>query len=411
MRTLQRCATEAKDRLRSSPLVRGTLSRFTVLGESHRVCSSHQSIARSISRLCGAARMTANESHRSRIEEVIAQRLATLAPNQVDWSEFIPGFKDRRLAKAVVLKPWINEREKGVIFISFEDQWFRLLGLDNLSEFASRYDLVLSPTWCPPHCLINYVFPIVYPGPLFSLISNVKDIELMPRISPRYTMVPLYASSWVNPAFYSPLPRSERDIDIIMIANFSLYKRHHLLFRAMRSMPSHIRAVLIGQPQGNRTGDTVLSEAKSYGVDDRVTVMSRVSNETLAEALCRAKVSVILSRREGSCVAVAESLFADTPVAILRGADIGSSSFINADTGVLVDEQALAYQLMRFIDEAPKYSPRTWAEDNISYQQSTNTLNSILRDQNLKRGREWSRDLSAILLAARPLFSFRHDSK
>jgi len=41
----------------------------------------------------------------------------------------------------------------------------------------------------------------------------------------------------------------------------------------------------------------------------------------------------VLSRREGSCVVVAESMFADTPVALLDNAVIGSRAFINDQTG------------------------------------------------------------------------------
>ncbi len=61
--------------------------------------------------------------------------------------------------------------------------------------------------------------------------------------------------------------------------------------------------------------------------------------EVVARWLCRARASVILSRREGSCVVVAESLFADTPAALLENAEVGSRAFINASTGRLLRDQ------------------------------------------------------------------------
>jgi hypothetical protein len=44
---------------------------------------------------------------------------------------------------------------------------------------------------------------------------------LGPRLSPKWHVVPLYASNWVNPDLYSPVPFAIKDIDIVMLANFS----------------------------------------------------------------------------------------------------------------------------------------------------------------------------------------------
>jgi glycosyltransferase involved in cell wall biosynthesis len=89
---------------------------------------------------------------------------------------------------------------------------------------------------------------------------------------------------------------------------------------ALRAMPESIRVLLIGQSQDGRTAETILSEARDYGVENRFTLMSSLPHEEVIKALCRSKVSVLLSYREGSAVVVAESLFADTPTALLEGA-------------------------------------------------------------------------------------------
>ena len=125
--------------------------------------------------------------------KMISESVEHLDLTQVDWREVVPDITNRRIAKAVVLKPRIVPMETVVVLISFEDQWARLLWDRNLQEFAESYTLVLAPTWSR---LINCLFPLAYP---FCLISNIRDLEIFPRLSKRCVMVPRFASSWVSP--------------------------------------------------------------------------------------------------------------------------------------------------------------------------------------------------------------------
>jgi glycosyltransferase involved in cell wall biosynthesis len=206
-------------------------------------------------------------------------------------------------------------------------------------------------------------------------------------------MVPLYTSHWVNPALYRPRPRSERDIDLIMVAAFGKVRRHHRLFRAIRDMPASLRIVLIGQDQDGRTADTIRSEARTYGVEGRFEVVSNAPHTQVIDLLARARVSVLLSLREGSAVVVPESLFADTPTALLHDAYNGSRAFINEHTGRFLHDRDLAAQLMDFLTSAERYTPRKWAEQNISCFRSTERLNDLLKRDALENDQEWTRGL------------------
>jgi hypothetical protein len=84
----------------------------------------------------------------------------------------------------------------------------------------------------------------------------------------------------------------------------------------------------------------------------------------VAELQCDARASALFSAREGSCVAVVESLFAGSPVAMMEGAHVGSRAYVNEHTGVLLRRRGLARGLSRFIEESGRYSPREWAEAN-----------------------------------------------
>jgi glycosyltransferase involved in cell wall biosynthesis len=396
IRALKRWAAEAEDHFRYSGVVKGILRRYRLLRDRAPDGSDAQAVARSIARLCSTARLAIGDETLLPIEEQIRQRVKLLDGRRIDWREFADGVDDRRIAKAVILKAPVGEREKGVLFISFEEEWTRLIHHCDLRAVAERYDLIVSPTWSPPHCLATTAFAHAWPGPLFSLISNLRDLDILPRLSSNYVPLPLFASSWVNPEFYRPLPRSERDVDLVMLANFGKYKRHLALFRALRALSPRPRVLLMGQEQSGRTAETLLTEADAFGVRDAVTIVTNASNEEVARGLCRGRVSLILSRREGSCVAVAESLFADTPVGLLRGAEVGSAAFLNAETGRFLDERNLAADLAAFLDESDRYAPRAWAEQHISCFRSSAVLNDVLKQHALSAGQEWTRDLAPL---------------
>jgi glycosyltransferase involved in cell wall biosynthesis len=406
---LKRCAMEGEDRLRYSPRVRRWLSGWAWLRHAYARPASDQAVARSVRALCAAARL-APPGEALRQMGRIHDQVRRLNPARVDWGEFVPGLDGRRIGRGAFLKSCISDREKGVLFVSFEHEWFRLLRHCDLHEFARHYRLVVAPSG-DPHNLINYVFPAAYPSTIFTLISHAEEVDILPRVAPNYVAVPLYASSWVHPGLYKPRPRSERDIDLVMVANFAKFKRHHALFKAVRHMPAGLRILLIGQDQDARTADTILSAAACYGVRDRFRLLSNAPYETVADTLCRSRASVILSRREGSCVVVAESLFADTPAALLESAEVGSRAFINARTGRLLRDGDLATQLTEFIAESDCYSPRAWAEEHLSCFRSTAVLNDIIKRHALAAGEEWTCDLAPLCWRPDPVLVSPEDQR
>jgi glycosyltransferase involved in cell wall biosynthesis len=398
-----RARITAEDRLRHDAAVRAASARALAYRALRRSDGSAAGEARVIAGLCDAVRAAWPTPYAWTLEERIRERVERLKGRDLDWGSLVPGAAELRLAKAVALKPWISDREKGVVFISFENQWAKLLTLPNVEEFAARYTLVLAPGWSPPHSLVNVLFPARYPGRIHTLISNAEDLETFARIAPNVTPLPLYASSWVDPRLFKPLPRSRRDVDLLMVANFGKFKRHFALFRALQSMPRGLRVTLVGQSQDARDAGSILAEADLYGVRDRFTLLRDVPYERLAELFCRSRATVVLSRREGSCVVVAESLFADAPCALLRGAAIGSRAFLNDQTGVLLDERDLAAELVRFVERVDDFRPREWAESRISCVESSRVLNEALKESALCAGEDWSEDIATLAWAPDPV--------
>lgn len=345
---------------------------------------------------CRAIRLVPEAALARHLEQAIHRRLdrwgVSLEP---EWFDARAG--SRQWEKAVLLKPPISAREPGVLYLAFEYQWLRLLSLppDLRESLARQYTLVLAPSWSPPHSPFNFYFPRAWPVPVFCQISHPDDGAHLPRLSPRYRVVPLMPSHWVNPDAFRPRPWSERDIDLVMVANFAVFKRHVALFQALRHLPQTWRVVLIGQREGGRTARDIQAEAAALGVADRFTLRESVPHAEVCETLCRARASVVLSRREGACVVVAESLLADTPVGLMAGAHIGSGQFLNPQTGRWLNENRLAEDLQALVGQAPDFQPRAWAlAHQITCHDSSRRLNDLLREAARAEGREWTCDLA-----------------
>jgi glycosyltransferase involved in cell wall biosynthesis len=406
---LKRLKIQAEDALRYNPAVRNLLASSTLLRTPGRPAASTAEAARHIYKLCQAARLAASGSMMLRAEAAIARQLPTIDPERVPWAEFLPDFGQPSIHKAIVLKRYVSEREKGVVFVSFDNQMARLAKARDLRQFAKRYTLVLSPSWSPPHSIASYLFPRLYPDLIFCLISNPRDLEIFPRISEKYRMVQLYASNWVDPLELSPVPYAEKTIDIIMLANFAKYKRHHVLFTALRDLPRDYRVSLIGQRETGRTKETMLSEAAAFGVSDRFEIRENVTDEELHHSFVRAKTSLILSRREGSCVAVVESMFANTPVGVYEDAEVGSRVFINEHTGRLLKHENLASQLKDFVESSARYEPRKWVMENgVDCVASSRTLNHVLKEYALSSGGEWTEDIATLRWRPNPQYYNPH---
>jgi glycosyltransferase involved in cell wall biosynthesis len=312
---------------------------------------------------------------------------------KIGWHRYQQQIDGKTLIKSLILKaPSING-EKGVLYVSFEYNWLRLLQHYDLPRLLGDYLLVCASSWSSPDFAAFWALACIGPDPVFMQISNPSDMNLYARFGHNIRPIPIMASHWINPDFYKPKPHDKREIDILMVAGWSHVKRHWLLFRALRNMRRNLRVVLIGQDADGRTADNVLDEARAFGVADRIEMIRDASIDEVTKHQCNSKVSIILSAREGSCVVVAESLFADAPVAMMHAAHIGSRAFINPQTGILLRGDTMHTQLGEMVERSASFQPRSWAMANITCHQATRKLNDILRNYCTEAGLPWSRGI------------------
>lgn len=299
------------------------------------------------------------------------------------------------VTRSIILKSADDTtRERGLVLTSFESELAKLARLRRLPELTARYDVAFLPTWQPFYSIPLYQYVARSERRLMLMPSSAADYELSRARHDDFVALPFQASSWVNADLYRP--PGPKDIDVIMVANFSAYKRHWHLFRALRDLPQGLRVVLVGVPINDRTRETLVAEAKAFGTAERFEVHEAPPNDVLASLLARARVCLALSAKEGSYIAIAEALFSGTPVGVYADAVIGSKDFINDQTGMLFDSaQPLAAQIERFLARAETYTPQAWAKANISSRVNGKRLNALLRSRAVESGEPWSRDVTA----------------
>lgn len=310
------------------------------------------------------------------------------------WAKSQYGETSHVISKGIIIKPFTSEREKGVIYVSFEKHLVRLLNASDFGALQKQFIIVFAPSWSPPHSPALFAMPRILDDGLFTTISNPVDHDYMSLISHKLTSLHLYASSWVNIEKFELRPFEDKDIDLLVIANYGTFKRHIALFKALSELDSDIRVTLIGQEEPGRTLDSIKEEADLYGVAHMIEFAGPQPYEKITEFLSRSKTTAIFSKREGSCVVVVESMAANVPVAVLEDGELGSKEFVNEQTGVLLKNKDMGRQLQQFIDNASNYQPRQWLLDNgITYQGSVKYLNTQLKQWHEQHSKPWTKDI------------------
>lgn len=287
-----------------------------------------------------------------------------------------------RLFRAILLS-MPNERggqiQKGVLLITFTETlrfFFHEIRLESLLKY---FRIVLEPSWSG-YCLPEILYWTRFKDPVLVMASERRDYQFISNLNSNLIPISIGASDWVDYRLFRPLQR-ERDYDVIYVANLTPIKRIHVLLRALREAEEKgalLRAVIVLSTWGGnvRAFEELLD---FYRVRKQVTALINLKQAELNTWLSRARVSILLSRKEGSNRTLFESMFSNTPVLLLRE-NIGvNQEYINEHTGRLVYERDLADELIKFSQtEVNTFSPREWAMTHIAPELTTKKLEQVL---------------------------------
>lgn len=303
-----------------------------------------------------------------------------------------PGIEPYLGKRVIVLKPACPGGERGVILVKFSELLKKVAAGFDLPRLMRDYHIVFEPSWSG-YCDRDLLFYSRFSEPVFFLAAERDDYDFLRRLNKNLVPVDLGPCDWVDPTIAEPFLGLPKQYDIVMNSNWGSWKRHYVLFSAMRQLPKTISVALIGFEWGGKTADHIRELARHYGVLDQLTLFERIPYEKVMEINCRSKMAILLSLKEGSNRAVAESFFCDIPAIVLAEHVGGIVKNIVPATGQLVPERNLADGIAQMLANLGRYSPRAWAIDNVSYIRSTQRLNEQLRQAAFINDEPWTTDI------------------
>jgi glycosyltransferase involved in cell wall biosynthesis len=282
--------------------------------------------------------------------------------------------------------------ERGVIVIVYSYALPLFARLFDIERIAASYFLVLEPSWSG-YCTPDILCFATLEQPVFVQAYEPRDHQLIAGLGSNLTPVPVAANWWVDHRTIRPLADVVKDVDIIMIAGWADFKRHHRLFKVLKDLRRRghrLKVVLIGYPM-QRTKADIAARAADYGVLDQLEIYESIDQDQVNRHLNRAKVNMIWSRREGVNRAIVEGLFANVPCILREGFNYGFHyPYVNELTGRFASESDAAETILWMLEHHQRFAPRTWALANMTCQVAAHAVDDAVRAMAARIGEPWS---------------------
>lgn len=372
--------------LENTAVIHAGLVPFLAYGALHAAVGNPRRAVRALSQVHRTTRIA---TLRRLVEPYILKHRAVVfgAPTSASILDVTRLFGQRIM---VLKEPGANG-EKGVLFVMFTEMLSELFRQLDLPRLMREYTLVIEPSWSG-YCDEDLLRYMQFPDEVFVAATEPADFAFLERAKSNLIPIPIGSCDWVNADVALPYLANKKEFDIVMTAHWGRWKRHHALFRMMRRARRRYTAVLIGGELDGRTAQDILDLADVYGVRDQITLYQRMPYARVMDLTCRARVSLLLSLKEGSNRAIPEAIFCNVPVIVLARIVGGASRNVVPETGLLTDEAGLEAAVERLIHSS--LSPRQWGLEHISCVRTTARLNDILRQHALARGEPWTADIA-----------------
>lgn len=272
--------------------------------------------------------------------------------------------------RTIVLK-WPDENgdvlQKGIILIKFTRTFSFYLNEVNIASLEKYFYVVLEPSWS------GYADPdilgwITRARNIIVQSSELQDRVLLNCFPETFIPVSFGSGSWVPEENFSPDVDAAKDFDSIYIANNNPIKRVSRYLRAIKKVTekdASYRACLVCASWGG--GDAFITQlVGDLGLEKNIALHFSLSQKEVAALVNRSRCNILLSYKEGSNRTLFESMFCNVPV-ICLSENIGvNKAHINEFTGLLVPDSQLESSLLWMAENFIRFSPRVWAQKNIS---------------------------------------------
>ena len=269
---------------------------------------------------------------------------------------------------------------KGILIIKFTETFgYFHLNIDTqlISEF---FHIVLEPSSSGYADADILSWVSISPSPVFIESTEIADRIFISSLGSNLVPVSFGASNWANPEFFKTTD-SEKLFDALYIANTSPVKRVMRFIQAcdrVSKIAPTFRAALVCAAWGGGNVDDFRLEIDRRGLADIIVVHEKIPRHELVSIISASKLSLLLSYKEGSSKVLFESMFVDVPVLCIAENSGVNKSYINEHTGYLINDSCLEQCLLGVTSGDLPFSPRLWAERNLSPRVTTKSLLSVI---------------------------------
>lgn len=336
--------------------------------------------------------------------------------------KYIPSFHTAETSgefgsRVFILKEKSTLGEKGVVLLKFNSTIRDFPLFVDMEKFSKDYFLVIEPSWTGLFIdeILQYT---AFSYPIWVLSAYKKDYELLQAMKSNLIPVNLGPCDWVDPTITESFLTTQKTYDIVFNSNWASWKRHQVLFAALKSLNLPLKVALIGVEWEGRKRTDIEELAREYGILQLLEIHERIPFSEVLRITATSKCAILLSLKEGSNRALAEAMMCNVPVILLENHVGGILKNVTHATGILTTEKELCSTIKRMLETHQDFTAREWAINNASCFISTKVLNSAIKEYVLGVGQPWNSDLwiranspepqyaDPILRAKNPVFNY-----
>lgn len=328
----------------------------------------------------------------------IRNRYAGLTPDDRVRLRFPNDDDPERQGDLMIIKPYDPATgERGVLMIKYSETILALPAMFDLTQLASRYMLVLEPSFWGYQDLRFFLY---LGSDLDVLVQSPRlgDYEFIESLDTNLVPIRVGAGEWADPSVFRPHDsNTEKSFDVVMVAAWDPFKRHEVFFRAAAQLKARGRALrfaLIGYKMG-WTREQIERLLRRYSLENDCTIFEDIPHAEVARVVADSKGSLLLSQREGANKAIYESMFCGTPIIVYRHQCGINLDHVNARTGMLAGDEELAGAIVHVLDHPTDFDPRGWALENVGYAHATRKINAALAEMAARRDFPFTREVAA----------------
>lgn len=288
------------------------------------------------------------------------------------------------------IKPYISEREKGVLMVKYSEVVNAIPFVLDLHKLQKKYHLVLEQSSESPFQPFNAFVPT---GSLV-FIQSVSERERVQHRKHGFIPVPLTSGDWVNKKNFYPDYSIERKYDFCVISNFIPLKRYPFLFSALKKYwKGPLKFAIVASSHVGEGRPWIENLLKEYGLFDNAEVNIEIPPAQVNEIMNQSRCHVMCSLREGSPKVNFESMITGTPVVIHRD-HLGFSNWKFKEPMVVnyTDEENIVAAIKKCA-AIEKKTVADLAAGMIGSARATEVLNKEIKEAALKAGEEWTMDI------------------